>query len=94
MIDEVKDNPETRTSIDYEQEVIVVKSCVKDVDNTFNETITSYENARSIKSKKISSRNIISSGSGITLYEKKKDYQIEICQDGKFVATFDIGKNN
>ncbi|CAB5370448.1 unnamed protein product [Rhizophagus irregularis] len=89
MIDEVKDNPETRTSIDYEQEVIVVKSCVKDVDNTFNETITSYENARSIKSKKISSRNIISSGSGITLYEKKKDYQIEICQDGKFVATFD-----
>ncbi|PKY45737.1 hypothetical protein RhiirA4_542826 [Rhizophagus irregularis] len=89
MIDEVKDNPETRTSIDYEQEVIVVKSCVKDVDNTFNETITSYENARSIKSKKRSSRNIISSGSGTTFYEKKKDYQIEICQDGKFVATFD-----
>jgi hypothetical protein len=90
MIDKVKVNSETRSSIDYEQEVIVIKSEVKNVD-TFNETFTCYENARSIKSKRRSSRNVLSSDSDTTFYENK-DFQIEICQDGKFVVTFDTGK--
>ena len=28
----------------------------------------------------------------ITIIGKKKDYQIAMCQDGKFAVTFDTGK--
>jgi hypothetical protein len=90
MVDEVKYNPETRISIDN-NEVVIIKSDVKNNDKSFYETINNYESARSIKCKKRLSRNVLSSDSGTTFYEKK-DFQIEICQDGKFVVTFDTGK--
>ncbi|GES84550.1 hypothetical protein GLOIN_2v1838566 [Rhizophagus clarus] len=87
-MDEIKENPETRVSMDNDEVIIIKNEDKDDNDDTFYETITDYENAKSIKCIKRSNRNVLSFDNSATLFGKK-DYQIEICQDGKFVATFD-----
>ncbi|PKK74099.1 hypothetical protein RhiirC2_739479, partial [Rhizophagus irregularis] len=90
-------NPDTsRKSIDREQEVIIIKSDVEKV-GTFTEPFNKYMNAKSIKSNKYKTKlsynrdvDGSSSSDGSTTNDNK--YHIAICQNGKFVATFDTGK--
>ncbi|CAB4389940.1 unnamed protein product [Rhizophagus irregularis] len=87
-------NPDTsRKSIDREQEVIIIKSDVEKV-GTFTEPFNKYMNAKSIKSNKYKTKlsynrdvDGSSSSDGSTTNDNK--YHIAICQNGKFVATFD-----
>ncbi|RIA87165.1 hypothetical protein C1645_828188 [Glomus cerebriforme] len=55
--------------------------------NVVKETINKIRFINSIKSRKYSSNNLLTFENDTT--NKKEDYQIAICQDGKFVATFD-----
>ncbi|CAB4441097.1 unnamed protein product [Rhizophagus irregularis] len=80
------DNPDTRKSIDRDQEVIVINNEDKNLGDTFTKPYNKYKKASSIKSKNGSQLYLLSTDSGTN---EKKDYHIAISQDGKFVATFD-----
>ncbi|CAB5370454.1 unnamed protein product [Rhizophagus irregularis] len=80
------DNPDTRKSIDRDQEVIIFKHEDKNLGDTFTKPYNKYKKASSIKSKNVSQSYDSSTDSGTN---EKKDYHIAISQDGRFVATFD-----
>ncbi|CAB4441094.1 unnamed protein product [Rhizophagus irregularis] len=100
MANEIKDNnlpvnnPDTRRkSIDREQEVIIIKHDVEKV-GTFTEPFKKYMNAKSIKSNKNKTklsynRDVDGSNSSDGSTTNDNKYHIAICQNGKFVATFD-----
>ncbi|CAB5370451.1 unnamed protein product [Rhizophagus irregularis] len=100
MANEIKDNnlpvnnPDTsRKSIDSEQEVIIIKHDVEKV-GTFTEPFKKYMNAKSIKSNKNKTelsynRDVDGSNSSDGSTTNDNKYHIAICQNGKFVATFD-----
>ncbi|PKC07991.1 hypothetical protein RhiirA5_399547 [Rhizophagus irregularis] len=99
MANEIKDNnlpvnnPDTsRKSIDSEQEVIIIKHDVEKV-GTFTEPFKKYMNAKSIKSNKNKTklsynRDVDGSNSSDGSTTNDNKYHIAICQNGKFVATF------
>ncbi|CAB5370465.1 unnamed protein product [Rhizophagus irregularis] len=84
---------ETKVSIEYEQqtrETIIIESEDKTNGNIIIkifDAIKNYKNVRSIKSKKYSSKSVLSHDDDII--SEKEDFQIAISQSGRFVATFD-----
>ncbi|GBB91276.1 hypothetical protein RclHR1_18460001 [Rhizophagus clarus] len=84
---DAKNNPGIRNSIDLEQDAIYVKREAKSVDDTYSEAFNKYRSAKLIKSERRSSINALSSDSGTN--GNNDCHIIAICQDGKFVATFD-----
>ncbi|RGB26855.1 hypothetical protein C1646_769875 [Rhizophagus diaphanus] len=97
---EVKDNnlsvnnlDTSRKSIDREQEVIIIKHDVEKL-GTFTEPFNKYMKAKSIKSNKNKiklnyDRGVDRSSSSDSNITNDNKYHIAICQNGKFVATFD-----
>lgn len=88
---EIEKYVETKVSIEYEQktrESIVIKGEDKTNGGIITE-IKTFKSQRSIKSRKYSSKSMISHDNDII--NKKEDYQIAISQNGRFVATFDTG---
>ncbi|CAB4435252.1 unnamed protein product [Rhizophagus irregularis] len=86
---EIEKNVETKVSIEYEQqtrEAIIIESEDKTNGGTFD-AIKNYKIVRSIKSRKYSSKSVLSHDDDIII--KKEDFQIAISQSGRFVATFD-----
>ncbi|CAB4387556.1 unnamed protein product [Rhizophagus irregularis] len=80
---------ETKVSIEYEQqtrEAIIIESEDKTNGGTFD-AIKNYKIVRSIKSRKCSSKSVLSNDDDIII--KKEDFKIAISQSGRFVATFD-----
>jgi hypothetical protein len=86
---------ETKVSIEYEQqtrEAIIIESEDKTNGNIIIkifDAIKNYKNVRSIKSKKYSSKSVLSHDDDII--SEKEDFQIAISQSRRFVATFDTG---
>ncbi|CAB4441107.1 unnamed protein product [Rhizophagus irregularis] len=84
---------ETKVSIEYEQqtrEAIIIESEDKTNGNIIIkifDAIKNYKNVRSIKSKKYSSKSVLSHDDDII--SEKEDFQIAISQSRRFVATFD-----
>ncbi|CAB4479057.1 unnamed protein product [Rhizophagus irregularis] len=86
---EIEKNVETKVSIEYEQqtrEAIIIESEDKTNGGTID-AIKNYKIVRSIKSRKYSSKSMLSHDDDIII--KKEDFQIAISQSGRFVATFD-----
>ncbi|POG58583.1 hypothetical protein GLOIN_2v904925 [Rhizophagus irregularis DAOM 181602=DAOM 197198] len=86
---EIEKNVETKVSIEYEQqtrEAIIIESEDKTNGGTID-AIKNYKIVRSIKSRKYSSKSVLSHDDDIII--KKEDFQIAISQSGRFVATFD-----
>jgi hypothetical protein len=76
----INNNPETRNSIDHEQETIIFKREAKNFD-TFTETYKKYKNANSIKTvfsaDKASSSDIASSSDSDTASQNSKSIKNE-----------------
>lgn len=83
----VNNYSDTRKSIDREQEAIIIK---RKNSVYSSEAYKKYGNAKLIKSE--ISKAILSSADSDTTFNEKKNYHIAVCQDGKFVVTFDTGK--
>ncbi|CAB5370450.1 unnamed protein product [Rhizophagus irregularis] len=80
----VNNYSDTRKSIDREQEAIIIK---RKNSVYSSETYKKYGNAKLIKSE--ISKAVLSSADSDTTFNEKKNYHIAVCQDGKFVVTFD-----
>jgi hypothetical protein len=85
-----ENNHDIRKSLDLDEEAIIIKRETKSFGD-FSETYKNYRNSILIKSKKRSSINVLNASNDTITYENKHCL-IAICQDGKFVATFDTGK--
>ncbi|PKC63594.1 hypothetical protein RhiirA1_396710 [Rhizophagus irregularis] len=80
----VNNYSDTRKSIDREQEAIIIK---RKNSVYSSETYKKYGNAKLIKSE--ISKAVLSSADSDTTFNEKNNYHIAVCQDGKFVVTFD-----